>query len=76
MKVQHRIEKFEAICENCCKFVTTNAVRRTVLFSDNSGAVKNILVDVCSECDELVAIPPESLPAINKKYQRIKNVQE
>ncbi len=76
MKIQHEIQNLEAICENCRKFVKTTAVRRTVPFSDNSGEVKDILVDVCSECNEMVAIPPESFDAISKEYQRIKKVQE
>lgn len=72
MKSQLKNTMLQAICENCRKLVVTTSVRRTVPFSDNSGVVKNILVDVCSECDEMVAIPPASLPAINKELQRIK----
>ena len=76
MKMQQKSEKIEAICESCSKLVTTTTDRRTIPFSDNAGEVKDILVDVCSECDEVVAIPPKSLPEINQEYQRIYREQE
>jgi hypothetical protein len=38
--------------------------RRDVPFSDGRGVAKDILVGVCDVCGEVVAIPPQSTPAI------------
>ncbi|GAB2178642.1 hypothetical protein [Dongia sp. agr-C8] len=38
--------------------------RRDVPFSDGHGSAKDILVGVCDVCGDVVAIPPQSTPAI------------
>jgi hypothetical protein len=59
-------EKSKAICETCHQIVTTTFARRDVPFSDGNGEVKNILVSVCDHCDQVVAIPAQSTPAIRE----------
>jgi len=66
MKVFKQGEKGRAICETCQKMVSTTFAYRDVPFSDSPGEVKDILVAVCDSCDGVVAIPPQSTPAIKK----------
>lgn len=55
----------KAICEDCNRVVDTTFVVRNVPFFDGSGIVENILVAVCNNCNEVVAIPAQSTAAIN-----------
>jgi len=66
MKVYKQGEKGKAICETCKQVVATTLAYRDVPFSDSPGEVKDILVAVCDTCDSVVAIPPQSTPAIKK----------
>lgn len=63
----------KGICEDCKAIVPTTFTYRDVPFSDGSGTVKNILVAVCDQCDGVVAIPAQSIPAIRRartKHQK------
>lgn len=42
--------------------------RRDIPFSDASGIVKDILADVCLNCDLVILILSESIPVIGKAY--------
>lgn len=53
-----------AICEDCNQIVETTFRLRDVPFFDGSGIAENILVAVCNTCNQVVAIPAQSTPAI------------
>jgi hypothetical protein len=63
MKIYREADKGRAMFEND-GLATTTFAYRDVPFRDGSGAVKDILVAVCDKCGEVVAIPPQSAPAI------------
>lgn len=63
MKLHYPGEKGSAICETD-GLVATVYGYRDVPFSDGSGVAKKILVGLCERCGEVVAIPPQSTPAI------------
>ena len=70
-KLYEEGEKSKAICETCDQIVTTTFVRRDVPVSDGNGEAKNILVSVCDLCDEMVAVPAQSTPAIREARLKI-----
>lgn len=63
-------DKSTAICLRCGQLVDTTLVRRDVPFSDGKGFATGILVAVCNICDDVVAIPAQSTPAIREARQR------
>jgi hypothetical protein len=63
MKLHYEGEKGKALCERDGLSNMTYAYR-DVPFSDGTGIAKGILVGVCDRCGEVVAIPPQSTPAI------------
>jgi hypothetical protein len=66
MKLLFEGDRGKALCEHCQRVVTTTYIRRSVPFSDRPGEAKQILVGVCEGCDAVVAIPPQSTPAIKE----------
>ena len=62
-------DKGRAICHEC-GLVTTTFAYKDVPFSDGSGLVKDILVAVCDQCASVVAIPPQSTPAIKAEREK------
>lgn len=44
--------------------------RRDVPFSDGDGQAKDILVGVCDACGEVIAVPPQSTPAIKAAREK------
>jgi hypothetical protein len=69
MKLHFPGEKGSAICE-ADGLVSTTFAYRDVPFSDGSGVAKQILVGVCDRCGEVVAIPPQSTPAIKAAREK------
>ena len=69
MKLHYEGEKGRAVCGRDGLSSTTFA-RRDVPFSDGEGLAKGILVGVCNACGEVVAIPPQSTPAIKAARER------
>jgi hypothetical protein len=69
MKLHFPGEKGTAICEADGQVSTTFAYR-DVPFSDGSGVARQILVGVCDRCGEVVAIPPQSTPAIKAAREK------
>lgn len=63
MKLYYEGEKARAVCGRDGLSSITFA-RRDVPFSDGEGVARDILVGVCDACSEVVAIPPQSTPAI------------
>lgn len=57
--------KSRAVCPYCAKLVTTTFAHHDVLFDDDRGTVKDILVADCDECNAIVAVPAQSTPAIH-----------
>ncbi len=53
-----------ACCYTCNKFVDITYMHRDVPFSDDSGVVKDVLVGVCTICDNVCALPATSTPKV------------
>lgn len=53
-------------CRRCRKMVRTRFELRTVQLAHSQLAVRDVLVDVCTECDHMVSIPPQSLPQLRE----------
>lgn len=64
MKLHRFGEKGKAVCENCEEVVSTTFAYRDVPLGDGPGKVRDILVALCDKCGSLVAVPPQSTPAI------------
>jgi hypothetical protein len=76
MKILFEGETGKALCEHCQAVVQTHYARRDVPFSDGQGVAKDILVGVCDQCDSVVAIPPQSTPAIREaRKQQLKSIE-
>lgn len=56
--------KSSAICEGCARVVPTTFLYRDVPFSDGVGVARDVLAAVCDECNEVVAIPAQSVPIV------------
>lgn len=65
MKLFTSGEKGRALCDRDGLVGMTYAYR-DVPFSDGEGIASEILVGVCDACDRVLAIPPQSTPAIGK----------
>lgn len=64
MKLFRAGEKSQGICYHCRGIVDATFHYRDVPFSDGNGVVKDILALVCDTCDEVIATPAQSTPAI------------
>jgi hypothetical protein len=53
-------------CRRCRKMVRTRFEYRTVQLARSRLAVPDVLVDVCTECDHMVSIPPQSVPQLRE----------
>ena len=69
MKLLQENDNGKAICNHCNEVVTTTYKRRDVPFSDGQGMTNSILVGVCDKCDQVVAVPAQSTPAIKEARQ-------
>ncbi|CAM3804860.1 hypothetical protein CCOS865_01870 [Pseudomonas reidholzensis] len=66
----------KALCERCQALVDIRYQRRDVPFSDGQGEARDILVGVCTGCDSVVAVPPQSTPAIREaRRQQLKSIE-
>jgi hypothetical protein len=62
-----RVGDFAAnTCRRCRKTVRTRFELRTVQLARTRLCVRDVLVDVCTECDHMVSIPPQSLPQLRE----------
>lgn len=64
-----------AVCQSCSAMVPATYCVRDVPFDDGGGVVPGILVAVCDGCDEVIAIPAQSTPAIKiarEKFLKIR----
>lgn len=69
MKLYYEGEKGRAICEGDGPSTMTFAYS-DVPFSDGSGVAKQILVGICDRCGRVIAIPPQSTPAIKAAREK------
>jgi hypothetical protein len=53
-------------CRRCRKMVRTRFEYRTVRLARSQLCVPDVLVDVCTECDHMVSIPPQSVPQLRE----------
>ena len=66
MKIFIEGDKSTAFCFCCSDIVQTTFFLRNVSFSDGRGIAMDILVGVCDKCEQVVAIPAQSVPAISR----------
>ncbi|KMT66946.1 hypothetical protein [Catenovulum maritimum] len=59
----------KAICESCQSVENVTFQLRNVPFNDGSGIATNILAGVCNKCNEVILIPQQSAPLINKQLR-------
>ncbi|MBB4188727.1 endogenous inhibitor of DNA gyrase (YacG/DUF329 family) [Sinorhizobium terangae] len=64
MKIWYAGDKSKALCEKCRKVVTTTFDYHDVPFESGIGVAKQIMAATCDECGTVVAIAPQSTPAI------------
>lgn len=69
MKLFTSGEKGRALCDRD-GLVTMTYTYGDVPFSDGLGVARDILVGVCDTCDRVLAIPPQSTPAIGAARAR------
>lgn len=69
MKIFKVGDSQQAICEYCHSLETATFALRDVPFSDGSGIVKNVLVGVCNQCDQVSILPHQSTPVVNKQLE-------
>nr|WP_314877471.1 hypothetical protein [uncultured Pseudomonas sp.] len=76
MQIHFEGDTGRALCEHCQALVAFVYRRRDVPFSDGQGQARDILVGVCSGCETVVAIPPQSTPAIrDARKQQLKSIE-
>lgn len=66
MKLRKVGEKSRAICHACEQMGPTTFVERDMPLSGGRGTVPDVIVAVCDACDEVVAVPQQSVPKINE----------
>jgi hypothetical protein len=57
-------------CDKCATFVTVTYKLRDVPFSDGSSIVKQVLVGVCEQCDNVCVLPHQSTPLVKKALEK------
>lgn len=53
-------------CPHCRKAVQARFEYRTVQLARSRLSVPRVLVDVCSQCSGVIAIPPQSIPQLRE----------
>ena len=73
MKVYEVGDKSKAVCEDCESLVSTTFEYRDVPFDNGRGTVKGVLAEVCNRCDNVVALPAQSTPAVRQALEGARN---
>lgn len=55
-----------ADCPRCGRRVATRYEHRTVQLSRSRLRVRDVLVDVCAECDHMISIPAQSVAQLRE----------
>ncbi len=53
-------------CPRCRKLVRARFEFRTVQLHNSQLAVRDVLVDVCPECDHMISSPPQAIPQLRE----------
>jgi hypothetical protein len=53
-------------CPRCRKIVRSRFEYRTVQLFRTRLRVANVLVDVCTECDHMISVPPQSVEQLRE----------
>ena len=69
MKIFKVGDSQKAICEHCSSLQNVTFRLRDVPLSDGSGTVKQVLVGVCDECDQVCLLPHQSTPAVQRHLE-------
>lgn len=64
MTVWNAGDKSRACCDNCKAVVPTTFGIHDVQIASNGAVVEEIMAAACDRCGTVVAIPPQSMPAI------------
>jgi hypothetical protein len=59
-------DKAAAACPRCRKTVVTRYEYRTVELARTRLSVRDVLVDVCTECDHMISIPRQSVAQLRE----------
>ena len=59
-------DSFRAVCPACRKVVASRFEYRTVRYARTRLCVRDVLVDVCVECDETIYVPPQSVAQLRE----------
>ena len=66
MRIWKERDRSKGICPKCKVIVETVFERRTFPLKVSRRRVKDVLVAVCSVCDEMVSVPPQSTPRLKE----------
>lgn len=66
MKLVNVGDKQKAACEECKAFVNATFQIRNVDLSDKSATVKNVLVGVCDNCNNVIILPHQSVGLVKE----------
>lgn len=69
MKIYRVGDTQKAICDLCESLESVTFKLRDVPFNDGSGMVKNVLVGVCDQCNEVCLLPHQSTPAVRTQLE-------
>ena len=58
-------------CRRCNRIVRSTLRRRSVQLARTRLVVKDVLVDVCPECNHMISIHPESMEQLREGANRI-----
>ena len=64
MKIWYVGDKSKALCETCRKILSTTFDYYDVPLEKRDGVAKQIMAATCDDFGTVVAIPPQSMPAI------------
>jgi hypothetical protein len=53
-------------CQRCTRIVRSTLRRRSVQLARTRRVVKDVLVDVCNECNHMISIQPESMDQLRE----------
>ncbi len=59
----------QIVCFECGLTQATYLVRN-VSFNEQTGVVKNLLVAVCNNCQQVVSMPKQSVVQVKAEYQK------